>query len=78
MTYVLDKAPKGSSYLEGYINATILKETMPLPGQGKVFICGPPGMVQSIAGPKTKDFKQGEVDGILKGLGYSSADVFKF
>ena len=76
--YVLDKAPKNSAYVQGHIDAGLLKATMPAPGQGKVFICGPPGMVSALAGPKTKDFKQGEVEGALKSLGYTSADVFKF
>ncbi len=31
-----------------------------------------------ISGPKAKDYSQGEVQGILKALGYTSAQVFKF
>jgi hypothetical protein len=30
------------------------------------------------AGSKTKDYKQGEVAGYLKELGYSTEQVFKF
>ena len=76
--YVVDKADKNKDLIQGHINADLLKSTMPAPGQGKVYICGPPGMVAALAGPKTKDFKQGEVEGALKSLGYTSDDVFKF
>lgn len=41
-------------------------------------VCGPPGMMAAISGPKAKDFTQGEVDGALKDLGYESSMVYKF
>lgn len=41
-------------------------------------VCGPPGMMAAISGPKNPDYSQGEVGGVLKDLGYTSAMVFKF
>lgn len=43
----------------------------------KVFVCGPPGQVAAIAGPKDGG-KQGPVGGALKELGYEAGQVFKF
>jgi cytochrome-b5 reductase len=35
-------------------------------------------MVELISGAKAKDKSQGEIGGILKELGYTSENVFKF
>jgi cytochrome-b5 reductase len=59
-----------------------------------VFVCGPrmfcntfdslsksfpvAPMVKAISGSKAPDYSQGEVDGLLKELGYTSKNVFKF
>eukprot|EP01065_Artemidia_motanka_P022325 TRINITY_DN2652_c1_g1_i1.p1 TRINITY_DN2652_c1_g1~~TRINITY_DN2652_c1_g1_i1.p1 ORF type:complete len:351 (+),score=102.00 TRINITY_DN2652_c1_g1_i1:106-1158(+) len=61
----------------GYVNPDILKTYMPKPGQGKVLVCGPPGMVEAVSG-KGGGQKQGPLEGMLKQLGYSENDVFKF
>ena len=48
-------------------------------GKEKVmaFVCGPPPQVKSVAGPKDGS-KQGELQGALKELGYTSEEVYKF
>ena len=53
---------------------------MPSPSDSSsgVFVCGPPPMMAAIAGPKTKDFKQGDVAGLLGAAGFSSSQVHKF
>ncbi|KAJ3000643.1 NADH-cytochrome b5 reductase [Globomyces sp. JEL0801] len=76
--YVVTKPGKGWTQSSGFVNESIIKNFMPGPGSGKVFVCGPPGMMSAISGPKTKDFKQGEVGGLLKKLGYTENDIFKF
>ncbi|KAJ3284073.1 NADH-cytochrome b5 reductase [Borealophlyctis nickersoniae] len=78
VVYTLEKPPKGWTGPTGYIGDKQLKEHLPKPGEGKVFICGPNPMLASISGTKTPEFKQGEVSGILKKLGYTENDVFKF
>ncbi|KAJ3044553.1 NADH-cytochrome b5 reductase [Rhizophlyctis rosea] len=76
--YVLEKPPKGWTQGVGYVSEQIVKEQLPKPGEGKVFICGPNQMLAAISGTKTPDYKQGEVGGILKKLGYTENDVYKF
>ncbi|KAJ3039817.1 NADH-cytochrome b5 reductase [Rhizophlyctis rosea] len=76
--YVLEKPPKGWTEGVGYVSEQIIKEKLPKPGEGKVFICGPNQMLAAISGTKTPDYKQGEVGGILKKLGYTENDVYKF
>jgi cytochrome-b5 reductase len=44
----------------------------------KVMVCGRANMTAAICGPKTKDYKQGEVDGVLKEFGYTKDQVWKF
>ena len=43
----------------------------------RAMICGPPGQVAVVSGPKD-GYKQGAVSGVLKDLGYTSEEVFKF
>ncbi|KAF8474225.1 hypothetical protein BDZ91DRAFT_351551 [Kalaharituber pfeilii] len=79
--YVLDKKPAGSNWaVEGYITKELLKTVLPEPGKGnnKIFVCGPPGMYKSISGGKKSPSDQGELSGILKELGYSKEEVYKF
>jgi len=56
----------------------LLKGLLPAPGPGVlVMVCGRKEMTEAVAGAKTPDFKQGEVDGLLKKLGYWTAQVWK-
>jgi len=57
---------------------TVLKSEVPAPEDGLlVMVCGPKAMTEAFVGPKTPDFKQGEVGGHLQGLGYTTAHVWK-
>ncbi|KAJ1334527.1 hypothetical protein BSLG_007682 [Batrachochytrium salamandrivorans] len=76
--HTLDKTPPGWTQGSGFVSQEMLKKHMPAPGQGKVYFCGPPGMMNFVTGPKTKDNKQGELSGLLKKMGYTEEDVFKF
>jgi len=59
----------------GYITADIIKKHVSPPSEKvKVFICGPPPQVASIAGKKA-GMKQGELGGVLKELGYTEDQV---
>ena len=78
---MLDKKPEGSNWaIEGYVTKELLKTVLIEPGKGnnKIFVCGPPGMYKAISGGKKSPQDQGELTGILKELGYSKDDVFKF
>jgi cytochrome-b5 reductase len=78
--YVLDNPPKQWTGGKGYINKELLKTVLPEPKEEniKVFVCGPPGMMESISGNKKSPKDQGELKGILKELGYSPEQVYKF
>ena len=64
----------------GYLNADHIQEYMPsATDQGSmVFVCGPTPMVAAVAGPTTKDYKQGECAGLLGAAGYTAKQVLKF
>ncbi len=79
--YVLDNPPPEWAGGKGYITKELLKTVLPEPKEGenvKLFVCGPPGMYNAISGPKKSPADQGELGGILKELGYSKDQVYKF
>ncbi len=77
---MLDKPPEGWTQGTGYISKDLLKTVIPEPKAGniKVFVCGPPGMYKAVSGAKKSPQDQGELEGILKELGYSKEQVYKF
>ncbi|KAL7748643.1 hypothetical protein RI367_006054 [Sorochytrium milnesiophthora] len=82
VVYTVDKAKVPSKWNGnvGFVTKDLLKKNLPgaKAENVKVFVCGPPPMVNSIAGSKAPDFSQGELKGLLKDLGYTSEQVFKF
>ncbi|KAI5865865.1 ferredoxin reductase-like protein [Durotheca rogersii] len=78
--YVLDNPPKSWTGGKGFISKDLLKTVLPEPKSGniKVFVCGPPGLYKAISGTKVSPTDQGELSGILKDLGYTKDQVFKF
>ena len=78
--YVLDNPPEGWMQGKGHITKDLLKTVLPEPKEAnvKVFVCGPPGMYKAISGTKKSPADQGELTGILKELGYSKEQVYKF
>ncbi|KAJ6102014.1 hypothetical protein N7486_004441 [Penicillium sp. IBT 16267x] len=78
--YVLDQPPKDWAGGKGFISKELLKTVLPEPKEEniKLFVCGPPGLYKAISGVKVSPQDQGELDGILKELGYSKDQVFKF
>ncbi|KAK4101627.1 ferredoxin reductase-like protein [Parathielavia hyrcaniae] len=78
--YVLDNPPKEWTGARGFVGKELLKTVLPEPKEAdiKVFVCGPPGMMDSISGNKKSPKDQGELKGILKELGYTEEQVYKF
>ncbi|KAN0100185.1 hypothetical protein V8E55_000169, partial [Tylopilus felleus] len=77
VVYVLDKPPANWKGPTGYVNGDLIKQHIAPPSlnnQVKIFVCGPPPQLISLAGKKD-GFKQGELSGILKELGYTSDQV---
>ncbi|KAB8437370.1 hypothetical protein FH972_025049 [Carpinus fangiana] len=78
--YLLDNPPEGWTQGKGFINKDLLKTVLPEPQSSniKIFVCGPPGLYKAVSGGKKSPQDQGELDGILKDLGYNKDQVFKF
>jgi len=78
--YVLDSPTAEWQGGKGYIDKELLKTVLPEAKEGekiKILVCGPPGMYKAISGGKKSPSDQGELDGILKELGYSKDQVYK-
>ena len=78
--YVLDKPPKEWVGGSGFVTPELLKTVLPEPKTGniKVFVCGPPGLMKAVSGNKVSPKDQGELTGMLKDMGYSQDQVYKF
>ncbi|CAK5264464.1 unnamed protein product [Mycena citricolor] len=78
VVYLLDKPAPEWKGLTGFINADVIKKFVSPPtAKTMIMVCGPPGQVAAIAGKKA-GYQQGELGGVLKELGYSAEQVFKF
>ncbi|EIM83228.1 ferredoxin reductase-like C-terminal NADP-linked domain-containing protein [Stereum hirsutum FP-91666 SS1] len=80
VVYALDKPKEDWKGETGHLTGEVLKKYLAKPELGekvKVFICGPPGQVNAIAGKKD-GYQQGPLGGILKELGYKEDQVYKF
>lgn len=77
--YVVLKPSEEWNQGKGFVNEEIIREHIPPPSEDHlVMVCGPPGMMKAISGEKAKDKSQGELEGLLKKLGYTKEMVFKF
>lgn len=78
--FFLDKTPKNWKGETGYITKEFLEkhQVKATDDNVKVFVCGPPPLYNSISGPKVSPTDQGELVGILKDLGFSKDQVFKY
>merc|ERR1712232_150768 len=66
----LDNPPENWNGGKGFVTASMVKENLPEPSDDHLILfCGPPPMLKAVAGPKGKNYTQGEVGGILKELG---------
>jgi cytochrome-b5 reductase len=79
IVYTIDKPEKNWNWEVGYIDAEKIRRYLPKPAKDSfIYVCGPPAQVASVAGPKAKDYTQGELAGELQKLGYQKENVFKF
>jgi len=82
-TYVVNDTKSNDKNLEkGYVTKEILSKALPAKLESedvKVLVCGPPAMLNAIAGAKGgMGWTQGKVGGILKDLGLTEKQVHKF
>eukprot|EP00928_Gymnodinium_smaydae_P025943 TRINITY_DN20518_c0_g1_i1.p1 TRINITY_DN20518_c0_g1~~TRINITY_DN20518_c0_g1_i1.p1 ORF type:complete len:291 (-),score=56.58 TRINITY_DN20518_c0_g1_i1:44-916(-) len=81
VTHVVESSGTSAAadVVEGRATQELLEALLPKPAKGvMVMVCGRKEMTEAVAGAKTPDFKQGEVGGVLKKLGYTSDQVWKF
>jgi cytochrome-b5 reductase len=80
--YLVEKPSLGGIFWKGGVGRVTKEELareLPSPGSGgKVFVCGPPPMMNAVSGDKAPDKSQGELVGMLKEMGYKAEEVFKF
>ena len=76
--HVLSEEPDGSPWpgARGLITRELIEEHIPAPTEDVViFVCGPPGMYESLCGPRNEPQ---ELKGILAEMGYTAEQVVKF
>ncbi|KAJ0410112.1 hypothetical protein ATCC90586_001597 [Pythium insidiosum] len=77
--HVLSNPSEAWTGLKGHISKDMVQELLPGPSDDHLIcVCGPPPMMYHISGDKAKDKTQGELQGVLKELQYTSKQVFKF
>ncbi|KAK9861443.1 hypothetical protein WJX84_008451 [Apatococcus fuscideae] len=82
--YTIDKTkdgkiPEGWKGGVGYVTKDMASAHIPPPSDDNlVLVCGPPPMYKALSGEKAKDKSQGELTGLLKDMGYSEKQVYKF
>lgn len=77
--YVLEKPPADWQGSVGYVTEDVIKKHLPAPSSDVlIMVCGPPPMMKAISGDKSSPREQGELEGLLKNLGYTKDMVFKF
>lgn len=79
VVHVLSNPTETWTGLKGFVSKEMIEEYMPAPSDDHlVCVCGPPPMMYHISGDKAKDLTQGELQGLLKELNYTSKQVFKY
>ncbi|KAL6070849.1 NADH-cytochrome b5 reductase [Balamuthia mandrillaris] len=78
--YTVDSAPRGKwEGSVGYVTKEMIQQHLPGPSDDAlIMVCGPPGFYKHVSGSKAPDYSQGELDGLLKELGWRKNNVFKF
>jgi cytochrome-b5 reductase len=81
--YTVDRVPPGQKWDQevGYISEQMIRKYMPGPEKGNeilIAVCGPPAMMDHVSGRKISSTIQGELKGILKNMGYTEQNVYRF
>lgn len=81
VVHVLSRDDSSWFGAKGHITGDLIKEHCAPPSDDTlVVVCGPPPMYESLCGPREKGSNRTEADykGVLKELGYTLEQVFKF
>lgn len=78
VTHVLSHEPEKSDWdgARGHIDKELVEKNFPAPADKDfvIFVCGPPPMYKALCGPRDEK----DISGLLKEMGYSADQVFKF
>lgn len=78
--HVIEKPERSWKGLKGFVGHDSLAQNLPLPGladKTKIFVCGPPPMVEVVCGNKPSPKDQGPLKGFLADLGYQPSQIYK-
>ncbi|CCK70942.1 cytochrome-b5 reductase KNAG_0F02800 [Huiozyma naganishii CBS 8797] len=81
VVYFVDQNKKSTPFngQVGFITKEYIEKNTVKPSEKThVFLCGPPPFMNAYSGQKPKPVEQGELTGILKELGFTADQVFKF
>ncbi|EDO18237.1 hypothetical protein Kpol_543p67 [Vanderwaltozyma polyspora DSM 70294] len=79
ITYFITTPDKGYKGESGFISKEFIASNADKPSpKSHVFVCGPPPFMNAYSGDKKSPTDQGELVGILKELGYTIDQVYKF
>ncbi|ODV89665.1 hypothetical protein CANCADRAFT_4288 [Tortispora caseinolytica NRRL Y-17796] len=79
IVYTLDHPGPEWKGRVGFIDRDLLEQvTHPSEPNVKIFVCGPPGFYKAMSGEPESALDQGELTGLLKELGYTKDQVYKF
>lgn len=67
-----------NNYEKGFIRKSILEKYLINLKDKLIYVCGPPAFMNVVSGDKTINKEQGELNGILKEMGFCKNDVYKF
>jgi len=76
VVHVLSDAKDDASWTgaKGFIDRALLDRECPPAAQNYVMVCGPPPMYNALCGPRDQE----ELTGLLKDMGYTAQQVYKF
>ena len=81
VSYIIDRPEQGWTGMTGYVTPEVVSAIHGAPGnpRAKVFVCGPPPMMEAVCGPKGPNYTQGVLgNSILGQLGFNESEVYKF
>lgn len=79
VNYFVDKADGDFEGEIGFITKEFIESHAAKPSEKtQVFVCGPPPFMKAYSGEKVSPQDQGDLVGILKDIGFSKDQVFKF
>jgi len=80
VVYTVDRPTKGWSGETGFVTAEMVRKHLPSSQHANtmIMVCGPPPMMNGLCGPKGPKGSQGEIGGVLKDVGFTIEQCYKF